>query len=102
LTIGVFFDGTGNNANNTTDRQAVCTGEHFGMNDAETESVLQQCIRLNRGVSGTAAGSYLGYYTNVHWLNTLYDQNMAPQTGSGQHAIYISGIGTEDGVADSA
>jgi hypothetical protein len=27
---------------------------------------------------------------------------MAPQTGSGQHAIYISGIGTEDGVADSA
>jgi hypothetical protein len=102
LTIGVFFDGTGNNANNTTDRQAVCTGEHFGMNDAETESVLQQCIRLNRGVSGTAAGSYLGYYTNVHWLNTLYDQNMAPQTGSGQHAIYITGIGTEDGVADSA
>ena len=102
LTIGVFFDGTGNNANNTTDRQAVCTGAHFGMNDAESKSVLQQCIRLNRGVSGTAAGSYLGYYTNVHWLNTLYKQDVTPDTGGGQYAIYIEGIGTEDGAGDNA
>ncbi|RAN85550.1 hypothetical protein B5P41_34380, partial [Bacillus sp. SRB_28] len=68
LTIGVFFDGTGNNANNSGDRQDVCTAEHFGMNNEESESALQHCILLDRGLSGTAAGSYLGYYTNVHWL----------------------------------
>ncbi|SQC93682.1 Uncharacterised protein [Cedecea neteri] len=49
LTIGVFFDGTGNNANNSGARQAACTGEHFGMNDAESTSALEQCIRLKRG-----------------------------------------------------
>ncbi len=101
LAIGVFFDGTGNNANNSGDRQAACSGEHYGMNDAESTSALQQCIRLNRGVSGTAAGSYLGYYTNVRWLNTLYNQKIKPGTGAGQYAIYIEGIGTEDGAGDS-
>jgi hypothetical protein len=102
LTIGVFFDGTGNNANNSGDRQAACTGERYGMNDAEAVSALEQCIRLNRGVSGSAAGSYLGYYTNVYWLRTLYNQDMTPDTGAGQYAIYIEGIGTEDGAGDSA
>ncbi|WP_425430206.1 T6SS phospholipase effector Tle1-like catalytic domain-containing protein [Cedecea neteri] len=101
LTIGVFFDGTGNNANNSGARQAACTGEHFGMNDAESTSALEQCIRLKRGVSGTAAGGYLGYYSNVHWLHTLYNPEIKPDTGAGQYAIYIEGIATEDGAGDS-
>ncbi|MEM6049974.1 DUF2235 domain-containing protein [Erwinia sp. P7711] len=101
LTIGVFFDGTGNNANNSGDRQAACSGEHYGMNDAEAGSAYSQCVRLKRGYSGTAAGSYLGYYTNVHWLRTLYSQGIRPDTGAGQHAIYIEGIGTEGGAGDS-
>ena len=101
LTIGVFFDGTGNNANNTTDRLNVCTGEHFGLNDADAQSALIQCTRLKQGYSGTAAGSHLGYYTNVHWLNTLYNQKITPGEGDGQHAIYIEGIGTESGEGDS-
>ncbi len=102
LTIGVFFDGTGNNANNSGDRQAACSAEYFGMNNADSDSALGQCVRLKRGLSGTAAGSYLGYYTNVYWLWTLYHQNMTPDTGTGQYAIYIEGIGTEDGEGDSA
>jgi len=101
LTIGVFFDGTGNNANNTTDRLNVCTGEHFGMDNADAQSAFIQCIQLKRGHSGTAAGSYLGYYTNVHWLNTLYNQKLTPDEGGGQHAIYIEGIGTESREGDS-
>ncbi|AIR62237.1 type VI secretion protein [Cedecea neteri] len=101
LTIGVFFDGTGNNANNSGARQAACTGEHFGMNDAESTSALEQCLRLHSGVTGTAAGSYLGYYSNVHWLHTLYNPEIKPDTGEGQYAIYIEGIGTEDGAGDS-
>ncbi|MEB7540627.1 DUF2235 domain-containing protein [Pantoea anthophila] len=101
LTIGVFFDGTGNNAINSGARQAACSGEHFGMNDAEATSGLEQCLRLNQGVSGTAAGSYLSYYSNVYWLNTLYSPDVRPDTGTGQYAIYIEGIGTEDGTGDS-
>ena len=102
LTIGVFFDGTGNNADNSTDRQKVCTSEHYGMSDTDAQSALIQCTRLKRGYSGTSAGSYLGYYTNVHWLRTLYNQNITPDEGFGQHAIYIEGIGTESSAGDSA
>ncbi len=101
LTIGVFFDGTGNNADNSTDRQKACTSEHYGMSDADAQSALIQCTRLKRGYSGIAAGSYLGYYTNVHWLRTLYNQNITPDEGYGQHAIYIEGIGTESNAGDS-
>ncbi|VDR27422.1 Uncharacterized conserved protein [Raoultella terrigena] len=71
------------------------------MNNEESESALQHCILLDRGLSGTAAGSYLGYYTNVHWLRTLYNQDIPPDTGHGQYAIYIEGVGTEDGMGDS-
>jgi hypothetical protein len=102
LTLGVFFDGTGNNANNSGDRQAACTGEHFGMSNAESESALSQCIRIKRGHSGTSAGSYLGYYTNVHWLNTLYTTDFPSNGEQGQLSIYIEGIGTERGEGDSA
>ncbi|MGQ8775842.1 PAAR domain-containing protein [Serratia sp. NA_112.1] len=101
LTIGMFFDGTGNNAINSGERQKACTGEHFGMDNADAQSALIQCTRLKRGYSGTAAGSHLGYYTNVHWLNTLYNQKLTVGTGYGQGAIYIEGIGTENGEGDS-
>ncbi|MGC0982926.1 DUF2235 domain-containing protein [Pantoea agglomerans] len=97
----MFFDGTGNNANNSGDRQAACSGEQYGMNDAESTSALEQCVRLNREVSGTAAGSYIGYYSNVHWLNTLYTTDFSSDAQHGQNAIYIEGIGTEDGAGDS-
>ncbi|VEI21321.1 Uncharacterized conserved protein [Serratia plymuthica] len=101
LTIGVFFDGTGNNAINSGERQKACTGEHFGMDNADAQSALIQCTRLKRGFSGTAAGSHLGYYTNVHWLNTLYTTSFPVDGGMGQSAIYIEGIGTESGEGDS-
>lgn len=87
LTIGVFFDGTGNNANNSCSRQTASTAE-----PSATNAVQKLC--------GTAAGSYLGYYTNIHWLHTLYNQDIRPDTGAGQYAIYIEGIGTEDGAGD--
>ncbi|WP_455821302.1 phospholipase effector Tle1 domain-containing protein [Pseudomonas cerasi] len=101
LTIGMFFDGTGNNAINSGDRQKACSGEHFGMSNADAQSAQVQCVRLKYGYSDTAAGSHLGYYTNVYWLNTLYNQKLAPKDGYGQHAIYIEGIGTESGQSDS-
>lgn len=101
LTIGIFFDGTGNNADNSADRQNACTAEHYGMNDGDSDSALTQCLRLKRGYSGITAASYLGYYTNVHWLHTLYNQNMTADSGCGQIAFYIEGIGTISGEGDS-
>ena len=102
LTIGVFFDGTGNNADNSADRQNACAGEHYGMSDGDAESTLSQCIRLKRSHSGIAAGSYLGYYTNVYWLNRLYTTSFPNDDKHGQIKIYIEGIGTESGKGDSA
>ena len=101
LTIGVFFDGTGNNADNSTDRQNACAGEHFGMSDGDAESTLTQCVRLKRSHSGIAAGSYLGYYTNVYWLNSLYTTSIPNDETQGQIKIYIEGVGTESGKGDS-
>ncbi|MBP2155896.1 phospholipase effector Tle1 domain-containing protein [Erwinia rhapontici] len=101
LTIGVFFDGTGNNAHNTAESLVACSGEHFGMSNGDAQSAYFQCIQLKKGHSGFAAGSHLGYFTNVHWLKTLYKQNITADTGYGQSAIYIEGIGTESGQGDS-
>ncbi|WP_167863974.1 phospholipase effector Tle1 domain-containing protein [Erwinia rhapontici] len=98
LTIGVFFDGSGNNADNSADRQNACAGEHFGMSDGDSSSAQAQCVKLKYGHSGFAAGSHLGYFTNVHWLYTLYNQDRAYT----QRAIYIEGIGTESGQGDSS
>ncbi|WP_456309668.1 phospholipase effector Tle1 domain-containing protein [Serratia proteamaculans] len=102
LTIGVFFDGTGNNAHNTAESLVACSGEHFGMNNGDAQSAHAQCIQLKKGHSGFAAGSHLGYFTNVHWLNSLYKQGITADTCYGQSAIYIEGIGTESGQGDSA
>lgn len=101
LTIGVFFDGTGNNAINSGERQKACSGEYFGMSDADAQSAQAQCVQLKYGHSGTTAGSHLGYYTNVHWLNTLYTTGFSVNSDQGQNAIYIEGIGTENGEGDS-
>jgi hypothetical protein len=74
LTIGIFFDGTGNNAVNAANMMKACTAEHYHISGREAEMLLGKCARDKFGVSGIGATSYLGYYTNVHWLATLYKQ----------------------------
>lgn len=71
LTIGVLFDGTGNNAV----MLKAYTAGHYDLNDPEAESILAKCARENFGLSGSDANSYTGYYTNIHWLSTLYRTN---------------------------
>ena len=101
LTLGIFFDGTGNNAVNTENMLKAYTAQHYDLSDPEAEGILAQCARENMGVSGTGATSYIGYYTNVHWLKTLYKPDIPPETGFFQTAIYVEGIGTEAGKPDS-
>lgn len=101
LTIGLFFDGTGNNAINTQNMLNVVAAGHYDLNDPQAQSILAKYARENFGVSGIRANSYLGYYTNVYWLYTLYKQNTSSSTEEFQYPIYIDGIGTQTGKPDS-
>jgi len=101
LTIGVFFDGTGNNAVNTQNMMKAYTAGHYNLDDPEAESILAKCARDNFGVSGSGATSYTGYYTNIHWLSTLYSRRFAEDNPNIQRAVYIDGIGTDAGKPDS-
>ncbi|MGE9553620.1 phospholipase effector Tle1 domain-containing protein [Erwinia amylovora] len=101
LTIGVFFDGTGNNAVNTQNMLKAYTAGHYNLDDPEAESILAKCARENFGVSGSGATSYTGYYTNIHWLSTLYSRRFNEDSPDVQRAVYIDGIGTDAGKPDS-
>jgi len=101
LTLGVFFDGTGNNAINTDNMMKACIAERYQLDDIDAGAILGQCAREGMGVSGVGATSYLGYYTNVHWLQTLYRKDISANDVNIQKAIYIDGIGTEAGKPDS-
>lgn len=102
LTIGVFFDGTGNNLLNTNLRMQKCNPENYGLDARTLKDFNQRCIKKT-GFDGTEAGSYLNYYTNIYWLNKLYHKE--PELKDGikniQRDIYIEGIGTENNKADS-
>ncbi len=101
LTLGVFFDGTGNNAINTDNMIKACIAERYGLDDTDAGIILGKCAQERMGVSGTGATSYLGYYTNVHWLRTLYKKSFTVDDSFFQRDIYIEGIGTEAGKPDS-
>lgn len=79
----------------------ACSARHYRLADPEAESILGKCAREDFGVAGIGSTSYTGYYTNVHWLNTLYTQRFSPDDTDVQRAIYIDGIGTEAGKPDS-
>jgi len=101
LTLGIFFDGTGNNAVNTNNMLKACTARHYNLADSEAEGILGKCAKESFGVSGIGATSYTGYYTNIHWLNELYVNRMLTCGTEAQYNIYIDGIGTEAGKPDS-
>lgn len=43
LTIGIFFDGTGNNAVNAANMMKACTAEHYHISGREAETLLGKC-----------------------------------------------------------
>ncbi|WP_318378634.1 type VI secretion system tube protein TssD [Enterobacter sp.] len=100
LVLGVFFDGTGNNAINTQNMLEVFKAKHYQISDPDATSILEKTAE-EMGMTDSEATSYLGYYTNIHWLSTLYDTDLPPEKGIVQQGIYIEGIGTEDGKPDS-
>ncbi|OAT32672.1 hypothetical protein M975_1109 [Buttiauxella brennerae ATCC 51605] len=101
LTIGVFFDGTGNNAINVENMINAVSGEHFDINSSDAQSILAESVKVKKGLTGFGASSYTSYYSNIHWLNILYKTDVSVDTGMAQQAIYIEGIGTDAGKSDS-
>lgn len=95
LTIGIFFDGTANNSFNTARReeyqQALALGE-----DPDIEFPVFNT-------------SYENEHSNIHKLHQMYveHRNLSEQSKDNngvihyQRKIYIEGVGTEVGKADS-
>lgn len=99
--LGIFFDGTGNNAVNTGKMLEALTAQHFDINSPDAATILARNASEKMGISGIGAGSYLGYYTNIYWLNELYKQNFPPDSRYIQDVIYVEGIGTRAGEPDN-
>ncbi|MBE8598235.1 phospholipase effector Tle1 domain-containing protein [Xenorhabdus sp. BG5] len=97
LTIGVFFDGTGNNVDNTDER--LCAKEK---SDPTPEQFNDFMCSLNKyGKPGDVWRlSYDNYYTNVVFLHKLYRTNEI-SAGNHQIKVYINGVGTKSGESDS-
>lgn len=100
LTIGMFFDGTGNNAINVENMIGAVSGEHFDINSADAQSILAESVKVKKGLTGFGSSSYTSYYSNIHWLNVLYKIRFPNDSKKVQSAIYIEGIGTSDGEPD--
>lgn len=105
LTIGVFFDGTGNNRENTASRLMKyneCSAPKQGVNQKDAQSCEDFSNAINK--DSLSNGSYRGYYSNIHWLNSLYiaDQTLLDDQVQAQIQTYISGIGTAADKSDSA
>ncbi|WP_338804635.1 DUF2235 domain-containing protein [Xenorhabdus griffiniae] len=95
LTIGVFFDGTGNNTDNINER-LLCIPEATNINQQSMSCSFNQF-----GLPGdTSRISYDGYYTNVHFLHEIYKQGEIDDN-SHQIKVYVEGIGTQAGKSDS-
>lgn len=101
LTLGIFFDGTGNNAVNTQNMLEVFKAKHYQITDPDAVSILEKSAEEEMGITGVGAISYTGYYTNVYWLSTLYKTDLPLSLKGIQQGIYIEGIGTEQGKPDS-
>ncbi|AIC19627.1 hypothetical protein EY04_12180 [Pseudomonas chlororaphis] len=96
LRIGVFFDGTGNNASNSAMGQ-ICGAQ----NPIEARDIDGSCKPYMRDPES----SYGNGVSNIKLLRELY---YAPQKTEGEglkrcayRAIYIEGIGTKAGEKDS-
>lgn len=96
LRIGVFFDGTGNNASNTA-TGLLCGAQHpIALTDLDASC---------QPYMADPNSSYGNDVTNVHKLWSLYHESRVPEGDDEQKQaflkVYIDGIGTTAGERDS-
>lgn len=92
ILFGMFFDGTGNNANDNNSQYSVQTS-----NIHDIESVRQPVERyfeVSNERTYTDSHNETSCYTNIFWLYKMYKVNLTSQSIY-QQPIYIEGVGTE-------
>lgn len=103
IRIGVFFDGTNNNATNTAlgMQCRASTSSALGESDIDSQAISSHCKPYMLG----ANSSYANGITNIWRLHELYrndvDKRDAITDGKFFSRIYVDGIGTTAGKADT-
>ncbi|PWB31491.1 type IV secretion protein Rhs [Pseudomonas sp. SDI] len=103
LRIGIFFDGTGNNRDNSL-QAAACRAWAAG---AELAAAAQVACRAQGFAEGGVlpSDSYGNELSNIAHLYALYRDQAAEVLAPGQTeaalAVYIEGVGTTAGALDS-
>lgn len=98
LRIGVFFDGTGNNAANSA-IGAQCRAPALGLDEQEALAMVQRCEAHHLDPDS----SYANDVSNIWRLHELYrDEPIPKEAGSPSTLrIYVTGIGTTSGKPDT-
>lgn len=91
LRIGVFFDGTGNNASNSA-IGARCRASHIGLGELEAEAIVQRCEAHHLDPDS----SYGNDVTNIWRLYELYRDEPVPRDSRTPSIlrVYVTGAGT--------
>lgn len=100
LRIGVFFDGTGNNASNSA-IGAQCRASSLGFGEQEALSIAQRCSSHQLDPDS----SYANDVSNIWRLYNLYAEDTnAKELSDGLTAyfpLYVTGVGTTTGKRDN-
>jgi len=100
LRIGVFFDGTGNNASNSA-IGAQCRASDIGLGEQEAQAIVQRCEAHHLDPDS----SYGNDVSNIWRLHDLYrddsGQPLAEGMGRATLRTYVTGIGTTTGKKDT-
>lgn len=100
LRIGVFFDGTGNNAGNST-IGTQCRAAALGIDEQQAQGLIQRCETHHLDPDS----SYANDVSNIWRLYNLYREDFITKNVAGDLAayfpIYVTGIGTSTGEPDT-
>ncbi|HTC01004.1 MAG TPA: DUF2235 domain-containing protein [Ferruginibacter sp.] len=103
VTMGMFFDGTMNNQNNTQARQEYQKMVDDNKNNVTTQKYNDDAISAyvsNRDDKEKADDSYENDLSNIGRISPYYNTTV-PETNEKRLSIYIEGIGTTDYGEDS-
>ncbi len=100
LRVGVFFDGTGNNASNS-EVGAQCRAAALNIGEQESLAIYQRCQAYQLDPDS----SYGNDVSNIRRLYDLYRENAAATDEEGEPRaylpVYVTGIGTTTGEKDT-
>ncbi|TCD22656.1 type IV secretion protein Rhs [Pseudomonas sp. IC_126] len=98
LRIGVFFDGTGNNASNSA-IGAQCRASDIGLGEQEAQAIVQRCEAHHLDPDS----SYGNDVSNIWRLYELYRDEPIPKDAETPSIfrVYVTGAGTTTGKKDT-